>query len=443
MWQVLKNLTLHRRVLALAIPMVLSNITTPLLGLVDAAVIGHLDQAWYLGGVAVGGTMISVTFWLLGFLRMATTGLSAQAYGAEDKQLLSQTFSQGIFLALCFSFILLIFHQPLSYAIFSFSNAAPEVKMYAEQYFSIRIWSAPAALSNLVIMGWLLGTQNARYPMWLVIITNSINIVLDLLFVVGFNWKVEGAAFASVLADYSALLLGLFFVFKQKEALYLPRFLMPLSELLLGFKRLFKLNRDIFLRSLCLQACFTFMTFKGASLGVDIVAANAVLMSFLMMISYGMDGFAYAMEAMVGKAIGAKSKTQLSESLIGITFWSFAISLLLSVAFGVFGAGLIGMISSITEVQNTALIYLPWLIAMPVISMWCFLLDGIFVGATKGSEMRNSMFIAMLTFFVVWWLMTPYGNHALWAAMISFMGMRGISLAITFYVQWKKGVFLS
>ena len=443
MLQALKNLTLHRQVLALAIPMVLSNITIPLLGLIDAAVIGHLEHAWYLGGVAVGGTMISVTFWLLGFLRMATTGLSAQAYGAENKLLLSQTFSQGIFLALCFSFILLLFHQHLSYAIFSFSDAAPEVKLYAEQYFSIRIWSAPAALSNLVIMGWLLGTQNARYPMWLVIITNSINIILDLLFVIGFNWKVEGAAFASVIADYSAFVIGLIFVLKQSKKLELPRFIMSISDLLSGFKRLFKLNRDIFLRSLCLQACFTFMTFQGASLGVDIVAANAVLMSFLMMISYGMDGFAYAMEAMVGKAIGAKNKSQLSDSLIGTTFWSFIISLILSLAFGFGGYQLISMISSIEAVQQTALIYLPWLVAMPLVSMWCFLLDGIFVGATKGSEMRNSMFIAMLTFFTTWWLMQDYGNHALWAAMLSFMAMRGISLAITFSIQWKKAIFLS
>ncbi len=443
MWQSLRNISLHRQVLALAIPMVLSNITIPLLGLIDAAVIGHLEHAWYLGGVAVGGTMISVTFWLLGFLRMATTGLSAQAYGAENKTMLSQTFSQGIFLALCFSVVLLLFHQPLSYAIFSFSNAAPEVKLYAEQYFSIRIWSAPAALSNLVIMGWLLGTQNARYPMWLVIITNSINIILDLLFVVGFNWKVEGAALASVIADYSAFVIGLFFALKQSKKLDLPRFIMPFSDLISGFKRLFKLNRDIFLRSLCLQACFTFMTFQGASLGVDIVAANAVLMSFLMMISYGMDGFAYAMEAMVGKAIGAKSKSQLSDSLIGTTFWSLVISLVLSLVFGFFGYQLISMISSIEEVQKTAMIYLPWLVAMPLVSMWCFLLDGIFVGATKGSEMRNSMFVAMLTFFLTWWLMQDYGNHALWAAMLSFMTMRGISLAITFSIQWKKAIFLS
>ncbi|WP_063659939.1 MATE family efflux transporter DinF [Aliivibrio fischeri] len=443
MWNSLRNLSLHRQVLALAIPMVLSNITIPLLGLIDAAVIGHLEHAWYLGGVAVGGTMISVTFWLLGFLRMATTGLTAQAYGAENKNALSQTFSQGIFLALCFSFILLLFHQPLSQIIFSFSDASVEVKHYAEQYFSIRIWSAPAALSNLVIMGWLLGTQNARYPMWLVIITNSINIILDLLFVVGFHWKVEGAALASVIADYSSLVIGLWFVLKQSNKLVLPSFIMSLSDLLSGFKRLLNLNRDIFLRSLCLQACFTFMTFQGASLGVDIVAANAVLMSFLMMISYGMDGFAYAMEAMVGKAIGAKSRTQLADSLIGTTFWSLVISSLLSLVFGVFGYQLIAMISSIEDVQKTALIYLPWLIAMPLVSMWCFLLDGIFVGATKGSEMRNSMFIAMITFFSVWWLMQDNGNHALWAAMISFMVMRGLSLAVTFYYQWKKAIFLS
>ncbi len=442
MLQTLTNLSLHRQVLAIAIPMVLSNITIPLLGLIDTAVIGHLEHAWYLGGVAVGGTMISVTFWLLGFLRMATTGFSAQAYGSENKLQLSQTFSQGIFLALALAVLLLLFHPFLAGIIFSFSDITAEVQFYAEQYFLIRIWSAPAALSNLVIMGWLLGTQNARYPMWLVIIANVSNIVLDLLFVVGFDWKVEGAALASVIADYFAFTIGLFFVAKQQAKLNLPSFYISCYDLYTGFGRLFKLNRDIFLRSLCLQACFSFMTFQGASLGVDIVAANAILMSFLMIISYGMDGFAYTMEAMVGKAIGAKSRIQLSESLIYTIFWSLLISLFLTLVFSFVGKSIILTMSSIKEVQKTAFIYLPWLIAMPLVSMWCFLFDGVFIGATKGAIMRNSMFIAMLVFFATWWLMQSYGNHALWAAMLFFMAMRGLSLAVIFVVQWRKATFI-
>ncbi|PSW19314.1 MATE family efflux transporter DinF [Photobacterium sanctipauli] len=442
MLRALRDISLHRQVFALALPMVLSNITVPLLGLVDAAVIGHLDYAWYLGGVAVGGTMINVTFWLLGFLRMATTGLSAQAYGASDKDAQATVFIQGVALAWLLALILIVFHQPVSQLIFQFSSASDEVKHYAEQYFSIRIWGAPAALANFVIMGWLLGTQNAKLPMWLLIVTNVVNIVLDVLFVIGLGWKVQGAAAASVLAEYSGLLLGLWFVSRQWLAQALPSAKAKLGSVRHGIGRLLKLNRDIFLRSLCLQLAFTFMTFQGATLGDNVVAANAVLMSFLMLVSYAMDGFAYAMEAMVGKAIGARNRDELGRTMVGTTFWSLMISLVITFAFGVFGRDIIALISDIPTVQQEAAIYLPWLAAVPLVSMWCFLLDGIFIGATRGREMRNSMFFATCSFFAIWWWLADFGNHALWGAMLGFMAMRGIGLAAIFAYQWQKNIFL-
>ncbi|EHP3973290.1 MATE family efflux transporter [Vibrio parahaemolyticus] len=388
----LSNPQVHRQVLALAIPMVLSNITVPLLGLVDAAVIGHLEHAWYLGGVALGSTMISVTFWLLGFLRMSTTGLAAQSYGGEDRKQLALVFMQGSIMALLFALVFLIVHSPLADLIFGWSDASAEVKHYGMQYFSIRVWSAPAALMNFVLLGWLLGTQNSKAPMWMVIITNVTNIALDLLFVMGLGWKVEGAALASVIADYSGMAFGLVCVWKTWQARQLPSPKQLLADTQHGLGRFVKLNRDIFLRSLCLQAAFSFMTFQGASFGDDVVAANAVLMSFLMMISYGMDGFAYAMEAIV---------------------------------------------------QQQAAIYLPWLVVMPLTSMWCFLFDGIFVGATKGKDMRNSMFVATCCFFVIFFLFSGWQNHALWFAMTSFMAMRGIGLGVIFFYQWRKGTFLA
>ncbi|MGF1724476.1 MATE family efflux transporter DinF [Photobacterium nomapromontoriensis] len=442
MFKALRDMSLHRQVLALALPMVLSNITVPLLGLVDAAVIGHLDYAWYLGGVAVGGTMINVTFWLLGFLRMATTGLSAQAYGASDKGAQATVFLQGLAMAWLLALFLIVFHQPVAALIFHFSSASTEVKLYADQYFSIRIWGAPAALANFVIMGWLLGCQNARLPMWLLIITNVVNIVLDVFFVMGLGWKVQGAAAASVLAEYSSLALGLWFVSRQWLASALPPLREKLGTVRDGIGRLLKLNRDIFLRSLCLQLAFTFMTFQGATLGDNVVAANAVLMSFLMLVSYAMDGFAYAMEAMVGKAIGARSREALGRTLIGTTFWSLMISLLITLAFAGFGREIIGLISDIPAVQREAATYLPWLAAVPLVAMWCFLLDGIFIGATRGREMRNSMFVAICSFFAIWWLLQAYGNHALWGAMLGFMAMRGIGLAVIFAYQWKNDIFL-
>ena len=351
-------------------------------------------------------------------------------------------FVQGIALAWLLALLLIVFHQPVATVIFHFSSASAEVKTYAEQYFSIRIWGAPAALANLVIMGWLLGTQNARLPMWLLICTNVVNIVLDVLFVLGFGWKVQGAAAASVLAEYSGLLLGLWFVSRQWAAHALPALKDKIGTVRHGMGRLLKLNRDIFLRSLCLQLAFTFMTFQGAKLGDNVVAANAVLMSFLMLVSYAMDGFAYTMEAMVGKAIGARSREALGRSLVGTTFWSLVISLCITLVFTVFGTEIIALISTIPDVRQEAARYLPWLAAVPLVSMWCFLLDGIFIGATRGREMRNGMFFAICSFFAIWWLLSGFGNHALWGAMLGFMATRGLGLAVIFAYQWKKNIFL-
>ncbi|MCJ2378712.1 MATE family efflux transporter DinF [Vibrio sp. ZSDZ34] len=438
----LSNIEVHKQVLLLAIPMVLSNITVPLLGLVDAAVIGHLEHAWYLGGVALGSTMISVTFWLLGFLRMSTTGLSAQSFGAKQKRQLALVFTQGIVMAMLFALLFLFIHSWVADVIFSLSSAGEQVKFYGNQYFSIRVWSAPAALANFVLLGWLLGTQNAKAPMWMVIITNATNIVLDILFVMVLDWKVEGAALASVIADYMGFAFGLLCASRVWKRQQLPSVTSIIGDVFNDIGRFIKLNRDIFLRSLCLQATFSFMTFQGAAFGDDIIAANAVLMSFLMMISYGMDGFAYAIEAMVGKAIGEKSPKALSQSLIGTFFWSLIICTLLTVLFAAGGEQLVALITSIESVQQQASLYLPWLIAMPLVSMWCFLFDGIFVGATKGREMRNSMFFSTISFFVVFYSFSDFANHALWLAMLCFMLLRGVTLAVVLFKQWKTNSFL-
>ena len=442
MLTVLRDRHLHRQVLALALPMVLSNLTVPLLGLVDAAVVGHLKEAWYLGGVAVGGSMINMTFWLLGFLRMSTTGLSAQAYGAQQHSEQVRLLVQGLALAFGFSFFLLLLHSPIQSLIFQFSDASTQVKFYAEQYFSIRIWGAPAALANFVIIGWLLGIQKAKGPMWMLIVTNVINIVLDCVLVLGLHWKVEGAAIASMVADYCGFALGLWFVVQYWREHHLPSVMIGIKSLHQRFGRLLSLNRDIFLRSLCLQMAFVFMTFEGASLGTNVVAANAVLMSLLMLVSYGMDGFAFAMEALVGQSVGSGNRSHLKRSLIGVTFWSVLIALGFTVAFTVFGHDIIGLISDIPAVQKEAAHYLPWLACVPLLSLWCFLLDGIFIGATRGHDMRNSMFVSILTFFGIWWFTQSQGNEALWWAMLGFLSMRGLSLGFVFQRNWKKNTFL-
>lgn len=439
--QILSDKALHRRILLLALPMVLSNITVPLLGLVDAAVIGHLEYAWYLGGVALGSTMISVVFWLLGFLRMSTTGLTAQSYGANNSQQLAVVLTQGLFMALSFALVFIAFHPLIADLVFSTSDASEQVKFYGQQYFSVRVWSAPATLINFVLLGWLLGTQNAKAPMWMVVIVNSVNIILDLVFVIGLGWKVEGAALASVIADYAGMGFGLICVWNTWRQNHLPVMTLLLKDITRDLGRFIKLNRDIFLRSLCLQAAFTFMTFQGANFGDDVVAANAVLMSFLMIISYAMDGFAYAMEALVGKAVGARDRLHLSHSLIGAFFWGLLICIALTLLFALAGASLVELITDISQVVNTAQIYLPWLVVMPLVSVWCFLFDGIFIGATKGEEMRNSMFYAMCLFFATFFIFSDMGNHALWLAMLSFMAIRGITLGVILCQQWHKQCF--
>ncbi|MDV7106038.1 MATE family efflux transporter DinF [Vibrio sp. TH_r3] len=443
---ILRDTTVHKQVLLLAIPMVLSNITVPILGLVDAAVVGHLSHSWYLGGVALGGTIISVSFWLFGFLRMSTTGLSAQAFGGERKEQQGIILIQGLTMAFLFAFVFLLLHTVIGEFIFNSSNASDEVKHYGEIYFSIRAWSAPATLANYVLLGWLLGTQNAKAPMWIVIIANLTNIVLDVVFVVWLDWKVAGAAYASVIAEYISLLVGFSFVVQTWRQNLLPNLFVfirhRLSTMTTGLSRFIKLNRDIFLRSLCLQAAFSFMTFQGASYGDDIVAANAVLMSLLMVISYGMDGFAYAIEAMVGKAVGARNRSDLKQSIVVTFFWGVVICSTLTLIFFIFGNQLIATITDIDRVRDIAAVFLPWLVAMPLCSMWCFILDGIFIGATKGREMRNSMFVAACSFFSLFYLLSEQGNHALWAAMLGFMLMRGASLAVVFIMQWRKKQFI-
>ncbi|MDC0612459.1 MATE family efflux transporter [Vibrio sp.] len=439
--QAIFNLSVHKQVLRLAIPMVISNITIPLLGLVDSAVIGHLEHSWYLGGVALGSTMISLSFWLLGFLRMSTTGLTAQSIGRNDHQRTALVLYQGLLMALGFAALFLLIYHPVAQLVLSFSDASDEVKRYAYDYFSIRVWGAPAALANFVFLGWLLGTQNSKAPMWMVIITNTANIILDILFVLVLDWKVDGAATASVISDYLGSAFALYCVVDYVRKHQLPRIQHFGSKVTHGLVSFLKLNRDIFIRSLCLHAVFSFMTFRGAAYGDAIVAANAVLMSFLMTISFGMDGFAYAIEAMIGRAIGQRSRTNLVKSIIGSLFWSLLICIGLTVVFTVWGDKLIQLLTDIDAVRATANDYLIWLIMMPLVSMWCFLLDGIFVGATKGKEMRNGMMLSLLCFALSYLMLQRFDNHGLWASMLIFMAARSATLLAIMYKQHQNDTF--
>ncbi|OIN09571.1 MATE family efflux transporter DinF [Oceanisphaera psychrotolerans] len=437
MWSSFLDRARHRQVFALALPMVLSNITVPLLGLVDTIVIGHLEHAYYLGGVAVGATIISLTFWLLGFLRMSTTGLAAQAVGAGDGERLLQVLARGLLLAWGLALMILLAQQPLMDLAFWLVGGSSEVQHHGRDYVMIRIWSAPAALTNLVLLGWLLGNQNARAPMLLLILGNGANILLDIWFVLGLGWQVKGAAAASVLADYLAMALGAWLVWKTlqaRDSRPVPGFWQRTLHLA-AFKQLLGLNRDIFIRALCLQLTFAFMTFQGARLGDEVLAANAVLMNFLMFISFGLDGFAYAVEAMVGKAVGERNRAGFRLACGLNLFWGGVVAVLFTLVFALAGEPLIGLITDIAAVRSQASQYLPWLVLMPLAACWCFILDGIFIGTTRGREMRDMMLLSTAgVFFPVWWLAQGWGNHGLWLAMLCFMLARGLTLG---WAWWR------
>ncbi|PKG40747.1 MATE family efflux transporter [Psychromonas sp. Urea-02u-13] len=426
------NLASHQKIFAIALPMMLSNISVPLLGLVDTAVIGHLPESYYLAGVAVGSMVVTLLFWMLVFLRMSTTGLVAQAVGANDQKQVLRLLMQSIFIALILAMLLLLLQNPLSSLAFHFVEGSEEVLFYAREYFDIRIWSAPAALINMVLLGWLLGMQNAKIPMFLLIITNSVNILLDILFVVGFEWGVAGVAWASLCADYISLACGLLIVYRMVLPFYQKGDFLTLLKEILHLKVLapfILLNRNIFIRTLCLQVTYAFMTMQGVKLGDDVVSANAVLMHFLLIISFSMDGLAYAVEALVGKNVGQRCLEKLKESIHLTLFWATIFSLIQLLLFYFYGAWVITQITSLEAVQSEAMKYLPWLILIPLTSMLGFVFDGIFIGMTRAKEMRNSMIFSLLVvYFPVWFIFAHEGNHALWIAMNAFMLSRGLSL---------------
>lgn len=426
--------------------MMLSNISVPLLGLVDTAVIGHLPESYYLAGVAVGSMVVTLLFWGLVFLRMSTTGLVAQAYGANDFQQILRLLLQSVLIALLLAAVLLLLQNPLSSLVFHFVDGSEQVLLYGKQYFAIRIWSAPAALINMVLLGWLLGMQNAKVPMFLLIITNLVNIFLSVLFVVVFQWQVAGVAWASLSADYIALICGLFAVSKMIKPFYqtgdFTRLLKQLIDLH-SLNSFIALNRDIFIRTLCLQVTYAFMTMQGVKLGDDVVSANSVLMHFLLLISFSMDGLAYAVEALVGKNIGNRCLSKLKESINVTLFWAFIFSLIQLLLFYFYGQWIINQITSISSVQVEATRYLPWLILIPLTSMLGFVFDGVFIGMTRAKEMRNSMIFSLcLVYFPVWLFFSGEGNHALWIAMNAFMLSRGLTLAWIYKQLNKKELLI-
>jgi len=426
----------------LAGPMIIGNISLALLGLVDTAVIGHLDTAVYLGGVAVGSVVFDFLYWGMGFLRMGTTGIVAQAHGQQDNTEIRTILAQSILVGLSIAALMFIFQKPIINAGLSLLQGSSEVKKYAEVYCLWMIWGAPALMILFSANGWLLGMQNAIATLKIGVSINIVNIVLDILFVVYMDMDVRGVALATVISQYTGVVLAYFIIRKQ---LIKEKGEWSLEKIfnLKKVKKFLSLNHDIFIRTICLILVFAFFTREGAKQGDLILAANSILMKFYLLMALALDGFNHAAEALVGKAVGTKSKEQFKKVVALTLKWSLFFGMGFTLFYWLGGKGMIYLLTDIDSVREVALVYLPWMIALPLLSVWCFLLDGIFIGATRGSEMRNAMLICTFVFFLpLWYSFQHLGNHGLWLAFSIFIVVRGVVLGIYYYKIEKDDGFV-
>jgi MATE family multidrug resistance protein len=420
----------------IAAPMILSNVSVPLLGMVDTGVTGHLESSVYLGAVAIGAMIFSFLYTGVNFLRMGTTGITAQSFGADDNDGLRVSLGQALVVALLVAFALIALQRPLGNLAMHLLGPDAETRIFALEYFSIRIWSAPGTLANFALVGWFIGLQNARVPLLIFLTINITNIVLDLLFVIVLGMKVDGVALASVFAEYSGLLVGGAFAIAalRKRVGHWP---IPKLINFSAYKAFFSVNANLFLRTMALMFTLGFVTAQGARLGGLVLAANAVLMNFQNLTSFGLDGLAHAAEALVGKAVGQKRRDALEEAVRLTLKWSLIFAVGFTVVYLVAGRSLIGILTDLPDVRETAIRYLPWMIASPLVSVWSFLYDGVYVGATRAKEMRNIMvFSTFFVFLPAWYFLQPLGNDGLWLAFLVFMASRGAGM----YIGYKKSV---
>ena len=422
---------MHKDILKLSVPNILTNLTVPLLSMVDLHLMGYLDSELFMGAVALGGVIFNFVYWGFAFLRMSISGIAAQAFGEGNKSETALILFRGILLAAAGSIVLLIFQSGLEKLSFLVLEGTPEVKELARNYFYVRIWAAPAAISLMVINGWFLGMQNAFYPMLISILINIINIGSSFILVRSIGMQETGVALGSVIAQYSGLILALIlFWYKYRDTL--KYFKLKAIFIAKRFKAFLDVSGDIFIRTLCVIAVFTFFTSKSAGFGDITLAANSALLQFLFLFSYFLDGFAYAAEAIIGKYFGAKNKTKLIEASKKLFLWGISFAIIFTALYLISGNSLLRIFTNNENVLQEATKYLPWLIFIPISSFGSFIWDGIYIGTTASKAMRNTMLISSILFFF-----TPYlllrsfiGVHALWLSMLLFMFSRSISQSI-------------
>ena len=458
---------MNKKILQLALPNIITNITVPLLGMVDTAIVGRLSES-HIGAIAIGTQIFNLIYWNFGFLRMGTSGFTAQAYGARRLDEAVRVFIRAFVIALAIAAILIVLQYPIALLSKLIFNASPTVLTLALSYFFIRIWAAPATLGLYAVKGWFIGMQNSRLPMWIAIFINCINILCSLLFVLVFHWDIRGVALGTVIAQYSGLAVGLFFVVTRYGKIFRRFFKTQSSENPIiqksdhpkirksdhptlwrdilrweSMKHFFRVNGDIFLRTVCLAAVFTFITSESGRISDQILAVDALLMQFFMLFSYIMDGFAYAGESLVGKYIGAHDRRSLVSSVRHLLGWGLALTLLFTASYALFGVDILRIFSDKPDIINASRPFLFWTLIIPVCGFAAFLFDGIFVGATASRAMRNTMFISTAAFFVLYYILlnlplnistssiSPYQqNNILWFSFMVYLAARGISQAI-------------
>jgi MATE family multidrug resistance protein len=416
----------NRRMLTLALPIILANLAQPVLSLVDTTVAGHLPGSWYLGGVALSGVLFNFLFWSFGFLRMATTGLIAQAWGASDGMLMRKHLLRALLVAMIGGGAVVLLQVPLIHIGLGLLGGSDAVKESAVAYSSARIWSAPAALGNFVVLGYLLGQQRVTLSLVLQVALNLINLVATLTLVFVFDWGVAGIGAGTAIAEWIAFAAGMAII--KPFGLAFPVAWRDVAD---GpaLQRLFAVNRDIFLRTFLLLLCFGWFARSGAAEGDAILAANAVLLNLQGFMSYGLDGFAHATETLVGSAIGARQRETLSRVIKAAFLWSVLVAGLFTAAYALGGPAIISLLTDQQEVRRAASEFLPYVVVLPLVSVTSFMLDGVFIGALRTRELRDSMFVSTVVFLAsAVTLQQLKGNHGQWLAMMVLMVVRAATL---------------
>ena len=427
---------MNRRILQLAVPSIISNITVPLLGLVDVAIVGHLGATAYIGAIAVGGLLFNILYWNFGFLRMGTSGLTSQAYGRKDASAETRVLVQAVCVGLVSAIALLLLQYPIERLAFHLLDTSDEVERYAVAYFRVCIWGAPAVLTLYGFKGWFIGMQNSRFPMYIAIAVNTVNILCSLCFVFGFKMKVEGVALGTVVAEYGGLAMAVV-LWVKKYGYLRVRVVLRESLYLTAMQRFFAVNRDIFLRTFCLIAVTTFFTSTGARQGDVILAVNTLLMQLFTLFSYIMDGFAYAGEALAGRYVGACNLKQLKHAVRNLFAWGVGLSLFFTLLYAVGGKNFLSILTDDTEVIQASATYFYWVLAIPLAGFSAFLWDGILIGATATKQMLGAMLIASFAFFFIFYTFSgSTDNHMLWLAFLVYLSLRGVMQTL-----WSRKIF--